>query len=361
MMPLSRMTNAALLGLFGLAAQVAHSQGALCAYNYTDPATNEVWVWDFSSLSSTDGYTILYPMTSPQGALYSNNLFNLNICADSPTQCIPQGYTPNAATGVVVETWGAVPACTSDAQGKYCQEAPDKRVRGVCCTANCTVLSDSTEALAEPLDVSMLGKGAGDGIILQFPTLQDPNTDRNICERGSPTMAAQYSISCDTSAEFEVVEVLHQGCEFNFVIKSKYGCAKASSKSTTTAAAATTTTTTTTAAPQGPTGMSAGSAFLLILFIAAVLYFGVGALILKVMTQGPWTIPNRTVWIAFGALIGDGIQFIKGGCKKRVAYGGNADPYSSGVNDADYHEPSDSGFGTKATTSGTVDEAYDDL
>jgi hypothetical protein len=340
---------AALSAPAGVSAQLSN-----CAFTFTNPNNNEVWGWDLAPLYTTPGYYAPYNL-SFQGVNYPNNAFNLNLCAPSPSQCIPQSYVPISQNGIVVETWGSTPPCTYNALGaKYCQQSPTKVVMNECCTQDCTVLATSAAAVSFPLNPALLGRGVGDGIVLQFPTVQDPNTGKTICETGTPTMAAQYSITCQPSILFEVFEVQNMGCEFNFVIYSKYGCATLT---------ASTTQGPTTAGPTTPGYISAGSVFLLILFILAVVYFGGGTIVLRA-TSGAWNIPNRSAWVSLGAMIKDGGDFIKNGFQKRPA--GFADPATADAggkpSGGDYHEPDGGAFGVKATTSGAaVDEPYDDL
>ena len=325
-----------------------------CKYTYTNTTTNTLYTWDLSSLASTGGYKASDPLKSAvDGVDYLDNAFSINLCANSSEVCRPQGYVPPASKGVVVNTWGSVPPGTADASGPYCQQG-NSRVNGEYCTANCTVFATSLDALSMPYKPELVGTGDGDGLILQFPVVIDANVDRTICEVGSPILAAQYSILCKPSIEFEVYDVVNMGCEFNFIIFSKFGCA--------TKASGTTTTTSSTTPPV--TGMSPGSVFLLILFIVAVLYFGVGTVILR-FTTGAWGIPNRTAWVAFGALITDGVNFIKGGCRKTGGAGtagavtGGA--YDGGAGDYTQARYGNNDFGDSATAKASAAEPYDDL
>ena len=67
-------------------------------------------------------------------------------------------------------------------------------------------------------------------------------------------------------------------------------------------------TTTTNPTPAAPTGMSPGSIFLLILFLVALVYFGGGAIFMRV-TQQRWSVPNEQLWRNFGGLVTDGFYF----------------------------------------------------
>jgi len=318
---------------------------ATCSYNWTD-SSNNLWSWDLGSLTTVDGWTSTRQITF-NGTTYDAG-FNLNFCQDAPFQCTPEGYVPDSQTGVVVEYWGTTPTCTKDSSGiSFCMQGSVKKV-GICCTQPCTVLSSSfVPEVVKPYDESQVGTASTtEGVILQFPTLFDSNTGRTICETGGPaTMAAQYSIMCAPTVEFEVKEVVASGCEYNFVIDSKYGCATSGTITTTKA---------TTIAPVNSNSLQGGDIFLIILFVVGVLYFGGGALILY-FTTGACGIPNRAMWAGLGSLIVDGFNFLKSGCQKKAAsYPG------SSLDDGDYHEASN---GTKATTSAsyTNDDLYDDL
>mgnify|MGYP000562853689 CR=1 FL=1 len=341
------------LALFvGLAQLASPVRSTSCVYEWTNPDTNQGWTWDFSSLQSTQGYTIEYPI-SWNGTDYPKNSFNINLCTNSPVECLPEGYAADSQTGVAVQSWGTTPQCQYDGSTKICEQGASPTVRGKCCTSPCTVLSDNPEPEAiAPYDISKLGQGTtDDGVVLTFESIADPNTDKSLCEFGTPTMAVQYTLFCSTEVVFESVEVLQNGCEFNIVAESKYACSKQVSPDTTTSS--------TTPAPNT---MSGGSVFLLILFIVAVLYFGLGTIIFR-FVSGSWQIPNKVFWVSFGGFVGEGARFIIRGCKRdptggQVATNGYIDEDKP---ETDYVAATDNEFSTSNNAAASKDELYDDL
>lgn len=69
-----------------------------------------------------------------------------------------------------------------------------------------------------------------------------------------------------------------------------------------------TTTSSTSSTTAGPTGMSPGSVFLLLLFLALLVYFGGGAIFLRVTTQR-FGVPNEQMWRNLMGLVTDGFYF----------------------------------------------------
>jgi hypothetical protein len=327
-----------------------------CVYTYVNEQTGTTWQYDLSQLYSTDGYEV--PFTQVWNGVTYQTVFSINFCQVTTQPCYPSGYAADATTGAAVWFWNTQPACTYTTPGgvAYCNQGATT-VNGQCCTSDCSVLSTSATPLyASPLSVSKVGQGSGDGIVLQFSTVSDSNTNKTICEAGTPTMALMYTLSCNTAVVLETKYVLTQGCEINFVIDSMYACATSATTSSTTSS--------TTAGP--PEGMSGGSVFLLILFFAALLYFGVGTLILYFTTK-TWTIPNRAVWQEFAVLVMAGVNFILAGCRKPA---GNQYVDSGGppgaVTGGDYVEASDGvrgggGGASGGTSSNSATDAYDDL
>jgi hypothetical protein len=274
-----------------------------CTYLYTDKTNDQTWQWDLSELQSDDGYDSPLSVTF-DGKTY-DTVFNINFCVDTEQQCLPSGYVADSSQGPAVWRWGNTPTCTySSSNQPYCNQGTTTK-NGDCCTSPCISLSDSANPeFVQPLDESSLGKSSGDGIILQYQTISSTQVNKTICESGTPTIAMQYTISCNTAYSLNIKYIENQGCEFNFVMESKYACASEL-----------TSTTTTTPTPQSQ-GMSGGSAFILIIFIVCVLYFGGGSIIVKVTTS-VWQIPNVASWVAFWALVQDGMNFIASGGKKK--------------------------------------------
>lgn len=335
----------------------AGAQSANCLFEWVNSETNELWTWDFSSLSSTNGYEVTDTIVF-NGVTYSENKFILNICQNAGFTCNPEGWAPDASTGAVVQVWGDAPACTHTSSGApYCEQGGTATTS--CCSGPCTVLTSGiVPRSVEPYSISALGTGGkDDGLKMFFPTLQDSNTNRSICEPGTPLMAAEYVVFCNPDVVFESLETNQNGCEFQFVIESKYGCGKKAAATTTAAPVTNSTTTSSTTVP--PAGMSGGSIFLLILFIVLVLYFGVGTVILR-FTTGNWQIPNLAFWIAVGGNIQEGFRFILRGCKRDP----NVSTKTAGVyienndtsDNADYQASTDE-FGSRSHN----DDLYDDL
>ena len=214
---------------------------------------------------------------------------------------------------ITKDTIYRLPCTRKDADGIQCMELSTDAVSPK--TAPVTISSSAGLALNR-------GDGTGD-----FELLVADSTSSKIVAINHPKSATQSSgtLLVQLPANDAPADIALDPLRFDVVIAepmyaletpgrlSRLVCndevfapspAAAPGSHTTTAAA-----TTTTPAPSPTNGnMSAGSVFLLILFLIALVYFGGGAIFFKV-TQQRWAIPNEQMWRNFGALVVDGAGF----------------------------------------------------
>lgn len=210
---------------------------------------------------------------------------------------------------ITKDTIYRLPCTRKDADGIQCMELSNDAVNPK--TAPVTILSSSGLALNR-------GDGTGD-----FELLVADSTSSKIVAINHPKSATQSSgtLLVQLEGNDAPADIALDPLRFDVVIAepmyaletpgrlSRLVCSDEVFAPSPAAAPGTTTKPATTAAPSPTNGdMSAGSVFLLILFLVALVYFGGGLIFFKV-TQQRWAIPNEQMWRNFGALVMDGAGF----------------------------------------------------
>lgn len=281
--------------ILGAVASLAKSGGAQCTEDYScsftvnDPQDNNAaFNFDFSSMCSGSDYTV------DDG---SGHVYYANVCQKAKVKCLPADcdnypycvpWTNTYNYGNAVQMWGKQPPFPAKDPSLDCKD-PLQPSNTVPCTKACQVLGVGSPSWqltnpADPANSDVIGNWRG-----VPPKADDPFYCPDDPLTGAPqsrqvSMVFQCAPGLSTPQLYKAEQNTTENCHYKLYFKTKNACLDS--------------------------GMSAGSAFLLVLFVGALVYF-LGGGLFNYLAHGKFQILHKAFWQGLPALVMDGVHFLK--------------------------------------------------